>query len=113
VRTTAILIAIGLAACGPNSSGDGQVSPSRLPGVLHRLLLNEGNDEMTAVTYGHLYHLDADEMGREMACTVCHHHLADDPGAIPQACADCHPHEKGDPRSRTGPAGEEGKAPDL
>jgi len=113
VRAYAILIAIGLAACGMKIPGGEEGGPSRLPAVLHRLLLNEGNEEISAVTYGHLYHLDEKEMGRPMACADCHHHLADDPGGIPVACATCHPHETGDPRSANTPGNEDGKAPDL
>ena len=113
VRTLTTLLAIGLAACGPGAPERGGDEPPRLPAVLHRLLLNEGNDEISPVTYGHLFHLDEAAMGRKMACTDCHHHLADDPGGIPVACATCHPHEEGDPRSTNVPAGGEGKAPDL
>ena len=86
MRISGLLLAIGLAACSP-ASNDGE---ERLPPVLHRLLLNENSEEGTAVTYGHLFHLDAAEMGREMKCVDCHHHLEGDPGSIPLACSTCH-----------------------
>jgi len=111
VRTLGLLIAIGLAACGSGDAGD--EAPARLPGLLHRLVLNEGDDEMTPVSYGHLFHLDEAAMGRAVACVDCHHHLEGDPTGIPVACGTCHPHETGDPRSVEGPAAEAGKPPDI
>ncbi|MEN8149982.1 MAG: cytochrome c3 family protein [Planctomycetota bacterium] len=85
MRTLPLLLTISFAACGPSASDD-----ERLPPVLHRLLLNENDDEGTPVTYGHLFHLDAEAMGREMKCVDCHHHLAKDPDGIPLDCATCH-----------------------
>ena len=85
VQKLALLITLGLTACG-----GGEVDDSRLPPVLHRLLLNEYDEEATPVTYGHLFHLDAKAMGREMKCMDCHHHLAGEPDGIPLTCSTCH-----------------------
>ena len=68
--TRLLLLAISVAACGPVATSD-----ERLPPVLHRLLLNEHDEEITPVTYGHLFHLDAEAMGREMKCVDCHRSL--------------------------------------
>ena len=113
MRRIGFLTLVLIIGCSEGSA-DRTESPARLPSLLHRLLLNENNDEMPPVTYGHLFHLDAKAMGKSMACVDCHHHLDDDPMGIPVACGTCHPHEAGDPRATAeSDISRDGKPPDI
>jgi hypothetical protein len=113
VRRIGFLLLIALLGCSVGGE-EGPDGTARLPRLLHRLLLNEGNEEMTPVTYGHLFHLDETAMGKAMACVDCHHHLADDPQGIPVACGTCHADEKGNPRATAETkTRNDGKPPDI
>jgi hypothetical protein len=63
---------------------------ARLPAPLERLTLVEDHPSISPVDFPHAQHVDPAVMGREVACSECHHVLRDHPEAVPRPCTDCH-----------------------
>jgi hypothetical protein len=82
-----LLIAV---ACAPGRTGGPGPERGRPAATLARLVLAEGNEELTPVVFEHAAHLDRMLERRGVACSGCHHSLKDDANRIPTACSECH-----------------------
>lgn len=106
MRTTLPFLLI-LAACSAGREVEPAFGPDRgkPAATLARLVLAEGNDELTPVVFDHAAHLERMIERRGLACSGCHHALTEDPDRVPTACGECHPNVE--------PDGVERPVPDL
>ena len=84
------LLCLVLAACGQDARENGAAP---LPSPLAHLTLARRSTEIPPVEFPHARHLDASVVRESLACSRCHHPLAEDAEALPARCGSCHPHD--------------------